>query len=109
MRLLSVLTLLFALGACSTAPDKRFFVCEALLPAFMSEGERAEVTDRQIAPDDPHRVIIAYVQHAPFLDRSSTLSCTFTADENGGQLGLVAVEEGRSGPLSPITLQLYRL
>ena len=109
MRLSLLLVILLALGACAQAPDKRFFVCEALLPAFLGEGERAEVTDRTVAPDDPHRVIIEYVQHGPFLDRRSTLSCTFTADEAGGRLGLIAVEEARTGSLSPVTLDLYRL
>jgi branched-chain amino acid transport system permease protein len=105
----SLIIVLIVLNACSTAPEKRFFVCEALLPAFMSEGEHAEVTGRKIAPDDPRSVIIEYIQHAPFLDRQSSLSCTFTTDERGGRLGLVAVEEARTGPLSPITLELYRL
>src|SRR5206468_12628128 len=89
----SLIIVLIVLNACSTAPEKRFFVCEALLPAFMSEGEHAEVTGRKIAPDDPRSVIIEYIQHAPFLDRQSSLSCTFTTDERGGRLGLVAVEE----------------
>ena len=109
MRLFLIFALLLALSACAKAPDKRFFVCEALLPAFLNQGERAEVTNRQVAPDDPHRVIVEYMQHGPFLDRRSTLSCTFTADEAGGRLGLIAVEEARTGPLSPITLDLYRL
>src|SRR5918911_5616232 len=101
MRLLLILALLLALGACSKAPDKRFFVCEALLPAFLNQDERAEVTDRQVSPEDPHRVIIEYIQHAPFLDRRSRLNCTFPAGEAGGPLGPPPVDEARAGPLPP--------
>ena len=100
--------LFLLLGACSAAEDKRFVVCEALLPAFVAEGERAEAIDQKIAPDDSRRIVIEFVRHAPFLDSRSTLICTFTGDGRGGRLGLIAVEESTTGPLSSVKLQLFR-
>lgn len=108
MRFHLTVWLLLLLGACAAAADKRFSVCEALLPAFIGEGERTEVIDRKIDPEDSRRVVIEFVHHAPFLAGRSTLTCTFTGDGRGGRLGLIAVAESASGPLSPVKLQLLR-
>jgi branched-chain amino acid transport system permease protein len=108
MRLLKTLTLLLALSACARAEDRRFEVCEALLPAFLAENERAEVLGRTVAAEDPGRVLIAYARHAPFLDGRGALACSFTGDGRGGRFGLVAVEDDRTGPLSAVKLQLLR-
>ncbi len=108
MRFPLTVWLCLLLGACAAAEDKRLSVCEALLPAFIGESERAEVIDRKIAPEDSRRILIEFVRHAPFLAGRSTLACTFTGDGRGGRLGLIAVEESSSGPLSPVKLQLLR-
>ncbi len=108
MRLSLTVSFFLLLGACTVAEDKRFFVCEALVPAFLTEGERAEVIDRKIDEDDSRRILVDYVRRAPFLDARSTIACTFTGDGRGGRLGLIAVEERTSGPLSTVKLQLLR-
>ncbi len=108
MRLCSSLLLLTFLCACAAAPDRRFEVCEALLPAFLEEGEHAEILDRKLAPEDPGRVVIEFMRGALVPGRRSVLACTFADDGRGGRLALIAVEESASGPLSAVKLQLLR-
>ncbi|HXV26213.1 MAG TPA: branched-chain amino acid ABC transporter permease [Alphaproteobacteria bacterium] len=108
MRLWSRLVLLTSLCACAAAPDRRFEVCEALLPAFLAEGEHAEILDRRPAPEDPGRVIIAFMRETPAPDGRGILACTFADDGRGGRLALIAVEESATGPLSAVKLQLLR-
>ncbi|HVG81714.1 MAG TPA: branched-chain amino acid ABC transporter permease [Methylomirabilota bacterium] len=108
MRHRPALTLLLLLCACAGAEDRRGEVCEALLPAFLAENERAEILRRTMSADDPGRVVIEFARHAPFLDGRGTLACTFAGDGRGGRLGLVAVEESDAGALSPVKLQLLR-
>jgi branched-chain amino acid transport system permease protein len=108
MRLKPSLLLLCLLSACAAAQDRRPDVCEALVPAFLAENERAEILERRISPEEPQRVLVEFARHAPFLDGRSTLACTFTGDGRAGRLGLVAVEESEAGALSPVKLQLLR-
>jgi branched-chain amino acid transport system permease protein len=100
--------LLLLLCACADAPDRRVEVCEALVPAFLAENERAEILQGTVSAEEPGRIVIAFARHGPFLDGRGTLACTFTGDGRGGRLGLVAVEESEAGPLSPVKLQLLR-
>jgi branched-chain amino acid transport system permease protein len=108
MRLSFPVGLLLLLCACAGGEDRRFDVCQALLPAFLAEGERAEVLDRSISPDDPRRIQIEFARRAPFLAGRGTLTCTFAGDGRGGRLGLIAIEETGSGTLSDVKLQLLR-
>jgi hypothetical protein len=107
MRLCSRVLLLLVLSACAKEQDRRLEVCAALVPAFLGEGERADILERKIAPDDPATVMVEFVRHAPFLDGRGTLVCSF-AGKGYGRLGLIAVEEIGMGPLSPVKLQLLR-
>ena len=108
MRLKPTVITLFLLCACAAAEDRRLEVCAALVPAFLGENERAEILTREVAPEEPRRVLIEFARHAPFLDGRSTLACTFTGDGRGGRLGLIEVEETDSGTLSQVKLQLLR-
>ncbi len=107
MRVLSILLLLLV-AACAHAPDRRLAVCEALVPAFLAEGESAEIARSGIDPADERRVVIEFIRRAPFLAGRGTLACIFAGDGRGGRFGLIAVEEGASGPLSAVKLQLLR-
>jgi hypothetical protein len=108
MRLWSPVLLLLALPACAKEQDRRLEVCEALVPAFLAEGERADIIERKVAPGDSGMVLVEFVRHAPFLDGRSTILCSFADDAHGRRLGLVGVEEMGMGPLSPVKLQLFR-
>ena len=108
MRLSFPVGLLLLLCACAGGEDRRFDVCQALLPAFLAQGERAEVLDRSVSPDDPRRIQIEFARRAPFLAGRETLTCTFAGDGRGGRLGLIAIEKTGSGPLSDVKLQLLR-
>ena len=108
MRFSPTAGLLLLLCACAGGEDRRLSVCEALLPAFLAEGERAEVLDRSVSTEDSRRILIEFARRAPFLAGRGTLTCTFAGDGRGGRLGLIAVEESGSGPLSEVKLQLLR-